>query len=211
MATAFAPAERASRAEGLRRHARLTAPSFVPEFLDAIPDMSAVLNEHRRIVFANRAYITFLQLVRGDSRLADAMLGRRHGEAAACIRAALTEGGCGTTPYCRTGGATVSLGCHAEGDAVCFSVHNAGVMPVRVQSQVFNRSFSTKGSGRGLGTYRIKLISERYLRGQVSCVPNADEGTRFTACYPVASVPCPDPGKEEGRHQPEEAGSRFRQ
>ena len=81
-------------------------------------------------------------------------------------------------------GGTVSLGSHTDGDSVCFTVHNAAVMPPEVQSQVFARSFSTKGSGRGLGTYSIKLISERYLGGHVSFVSNAEEGTRFTVRFP---------------------------
>ena len=83
-------------------------------------------------------------------------------------------------------GSTVTLGAHAEGEMVCFTVHNAAVMPQAVQLQVFSRSFSTKGSGRGLGTYSIKLISERYLRGRVSFVSNEQEGTRFTVRYPKA-------------------------
>jgi signal transduction histidine kinase len=81
-------------------------------------------------------------------------------------------------------GGTVTLGAHAEGDLVSFTVHNATVMPQDVQSQVFARSFSTKGSGRGLGTYSIKLITERYLGGKVSFVSNAEIGTRFTVSYP---------------------------
>jgi sensor histidine kinase regulating citrate/malate metabolism len=65
-------------------------------------------------------------------------------------------------------------------------VHDAAVMPPAIQLQVFSRSFSTKGSGRGLGTYSIKLISEKYLHGQVSFVSNEKEGTRFTVRYPRA-------------------------
>lgn len=81
---------------------------------------------------------------------------------------------------------TVTLGAHADGDAVCLTVHNASVMPMDVQRQLFMRSFTTKGTGRGLGTYSIRLISERYLRGRVSVVSNDDEGTRFTVRIPAA-------------------------
>lgn len=83
-------------------------------------------------------------------------------------------------------GSTVTVGAHAEGEFVCFTVHSAAVMPPDVQLQVFSRSFSTKGSGRGLGTYSIKLISERYLRGRVSFISNEAEGTCFTVRYPKA-------------------------
>jgi signal transduction histidine kinase len=81
-------------------------------------------------------------------------------------------------------GGAVTLGCYADGDSVCFTVHDAAVIPQEVQLQIFSRSFSTKGSGRGLGTYSIKLITEKYLHGKVSFVSNVEEGTRFTVCYP---------------------------
>jgi signal transduction histidine kinase len=83
-------------------------------------------------------------------------------------------------------GSTVTLGAHAEDDSVSFWVHSDVVMPPDVQKQVFSRSFSTKGSGRGLGTYSIKLITERYLHGRVSFVSNVPYGTRFTVRYPNA-------------------------
>ncbi|MCX5765884.1 MAG: sensor histidine kinase [Gemmatimonadetes bacterium] len=81
-------------------------------------------------------------------------------------------------------GGKVTLAARAEGDMVCFTVHNSAVMPEAVQSQVFMRSFSTKGSGRGLGTYSIKLLSERHLHGRVSFVSNSRDGTRFAVRYP---------------------------
>ena len=86
-------------------------------------------------------------------------------------------------------GGTVTLGSQAQGDTVSFTVHNPTVMPPAVQLQIFSRSFSTKGSGRGLGTYSIKLISEKYLHGQVSFVSKAGEGTRFTVRYPRVLPP----------------------
>lgn len=81
-------------------------------------------------------------------------------------------------------GETVTVNCYAEGESVCFTVHNSIVMPEDVQRQMFNRSFSTKGSGRGLGTYSIKLITEKYLQGRVSFVSSAGAGTLFKVCYP---------------------------
>ena len=58
-------------------------------------------------------------------------------------------------------------------------------MPRPVQLQVFQRSFSTKGAGRGLGTYSIKLFSERFMRGRVFFTSTPEAGTTFTAAYPV--------------------------
>lgn len=83
-------------------------------------------------------------------------------------------------------GDTVTLGSCRDGDSVCFTVHNQSVMAPEVQRQIFARSFTTKGSGRGLGTYSIKLITEKYLHGNVSFVSNEKEGTRFTVRYPRA-------------------------
>lgn len=394
METEFAPAERASMEEVRRQYEKLAKLPFVRDFLDAVPNMSVVLNKQRQIVFANRAFAEFLGLKDTGELLGKShceacnclyadVLGRRPGEAVGCIRSRLTESGCGTTLFCRTCGAVISilnsqklhtldiqecrmvcgeegahessldlriwsrpidvegevftvfsvmdisnekrrkaleriffhdvlntaggvkgladlliqtglspeqiqdisgmisestgqlieevsaqrmlsaaevgdlkvsgqeihslellyqiirqfhsysaagrkgliadwaaesfdfvsdpvllrrvlvnlvknaleatdegaavtLGAYVEGDTVCFTVHNPAVMPDKVQRQIFTRSFSTKESGRGLGTYSIKLITEKYLQGKVSFVSNAAEGTRFTVCYPRA-------------------------
>ena len=82
-------------------------------------------------------------------------------------------------------GQTVTLGCDQAEGWVRFWVHNPKVMPRLVQLQLFQRSFSTKGTGRGLGTYSMKLLSERYLHGQVSFVSEEGTGTIFMAQFPV--------------------------
>jgi len=81
-------------------------------------------------------------------------------------------------------GERVSMGCYELRDEVVFWVHNAGYMPEGVRLQIFNRSFSTKGPGRGLGTYSVKYLSERYLGGHVSFTSTEEDGTRFEARYP---------------------------
>ena len=83
-------------------------------------------------------------------------------------------------------GQTVTLGCDQAQGWVRFWVHNPKVMPRNTQLQLFQRSFSTKGTGRGLGTYSMKLLSERYLHGHVSFVSEEGTGTIFMAQYPVA-------------------------
>ncbi len=80
---------------------------------------------------------------------------------------------------------TVTVGCEADDGEVRFWVHNDGVMPRDVQLQVFQRSFSTKGAGRGLGTYSMKLLTEKYLNGRVEFISSDGEGTVFRACYPL--------------------------
>ena len=81
-------------------------------------------------------------------------------------------------------GETVTMGCAMQANQVEFWVHNPHEMPREVQLQVFQRSFSTKGHGRGLGTYSIKLLSESYLKGKVSFTSDT-EGTVFRASYPL--------------------------
>jgi signal transduction histidine kinase len=82
-------------------------------------------------------------------------------------------------------GQTVTLSCGTTGDQVWFEVHNASYMRRETQLQVFQRSFSTKGSGRGLGTYSVKLLTERYLKGTVSFTSSPEQGTTFRVTYPM--------------------------
>ncbi|HVM59358.1 MAG TPA: ATP-binding protein [Verrucomicrobiae bacterium] len=84
-------------------------------------------------------------------------------------------------------GERVLAGCEPNGHGqVSFWVQNPQVMPEEVQLQVFNRSFSTKGQGRGVGTYGIKLLCERYLQGKVSFTSIPEQGTIFTVTLPLA-------------------------
>jgi signal transduction histidine kinase len=68
------------------------------------------------------------------------------------------------------------------------SVHNAGFMLPTVQLQIFKRSFSTKGSGRGLGTYSMRLLAENYLQGRAGFYSDKKNGTVFYAIIPMKSV-----------------------
>lgn len=82
-------------------------------------------------------------------------------------------------------GETVTVGSDFFGGYVRFWVHNPAFMPRHVQLQIFQRSFSTKGHGRGLGTYSMKLLSERYLHGRVTFKSSPQEGTVFIGLYPA--------------------------
>ena len=68
------------------------------------------------------------------------------------------------------GGASLSL---AE------TIHNDAVMPEDIKSRVFIYGNTTKGSGRGLGTYSMKLIGENYLKGHVWFKSEEGYGTEF--------------------------------
>jgi len=83
-------------------------------------------------------------------------------------------------------GDTITISSRKVNAEVEFSVHNPGCMPREVQLQIFKRSFSTKGVARGLGTYSMRLLSERYLKGTVSFTSTEKDGTTFTGRYPLA-------------------------
>ncbi len=68
-----------------------------------------------------------------------------------------------------------------------FRVNNQGTIPSGVRAQIFQRSFSTKGHGRGLGTYSMKLFGENYLNGKVYFQSNDKSGTTFTIELPAAT------------------------
>jgi len=80
----------------------------------------------------------------------------------------------------------VSIRCTREGSSGVFSVHNHAFMPRSTQLQVFQRSFSTKGNGRGIGTYCMKLFGEEYLKGKVWFSTSEDKGTRFFVSVPLS-------------------------
>jgi K+-sensing histidine kinase KdpD len=391
--TAFAPAERASGETLLQQYRKLRDLPWVRQFLDAIPTLCVALNEERQIVYANRAFLSFLGLkdteevvgIRGDSAvIVDALpdwSGLRPGEAVACVHAHKSAGGCGTTPFCWSCGAVqaivttqreqrpavnecrmtrrgsdgreealdlkvwthpievegehfvifsvednssekrrrameriffhdvlntaggiqalshmivdgdveaknadecrnllaqsadqlvgeiqaqkmlaaaesgdlepathdvltleildlvvaqynhqelakrktlrirpgaagtlistdsvlllrilgnlvknaleasgpgevVTIDCRGMEEGVTFSIHNSAVIPPEAQLQIFQRSYSTKGPGRGLGTYSIKLLAERYLGGEVGFISSRESGTTFWVSLP---------------------------
>jgi K+-sensing histidine kinase KdpD len=82
-------------------------------------------------------------------------------------------------------GQKVAVTASCQDSAAVITVKNEGVMPEDVCLQVFQRSFSTKAaSGRGLGTYSVKLLVEQYLRGIVGFSSTAGTGTIFTIEIP---------------------------
>ena len=84
---------------------------------------------------------------------------------------------------------TVTLQCKRENSHAVFSVHNPGFMPRSAQLQVFQRSFSTKGSGRGIGTYSMRLFGEKYLKGRVGFSSSEINGTTFHLILPMELKP----------------------
>jgi len=79
----------------------------------------------------------------------------------------------------------VLLNADARSNEVEFSVHNSQYIARKVQLQIFQRGFTTRGEGRGLGTYTMRMLSEKYLKGKVSFTSTKNVGTTFRACYPT--------------------------
>ncbi len=77
----------------------------------------------------------------------------------------------------------VTLGCNREENEVVIWVHNQGYMSKEIQHQIFQRSFSTKGKNRGLGTYSMKLLSST-LKARVKFSSSEEKGTRFSLALP---------------------------
>jgi signal transduction histidine kinase len=73
----------------------------------------------------------------------------------------------------------ITINCTKLHDSVCFSVHNDSVIPTKVQAELFKRLYSTKGTGRGMGTYSMKLFGEKYLKGEVWFESSNEAGTTF--------------------------------
>ncbi|MBD3167757.1 GHKL domain-containing protein, partial [bacterium] len=110
-------------------------------------------------------------------------------------------------------GDTVSLGCRRADPYIVFSVHNRGYIPRDIQLQLFKRSFSTKGDGRGYGAYSMKLLTETYLDGKVGFATSKEDGTEFQACLPLTEILmeaeyAPDERNQGNRNHDSESGAK---
>jgi signal transduction histidine kinase len=77
-------------------------------------------------------------------------------------------------------GGQIKLGVDASNGSVAFTVWNRGAIPEDIARRVFQRNFSTKpGTGRGLGTYFMKVFGEQVLGGEVDFVTSEEAGTTF--------------------------------
>ena len=74
---------------------------------------------------------------------------------------------------------TITISVIRDGEKLKFSVHNPRSIPRDIEMQVFMRSFSTKGTQRGLGTYSMKILGERHLGGKVDFTTSESGGTAF--------------------------------
>jgi signal transduction histidine kinase len=84
-------------------------------------------------------------------------------------------------------GDTVTVGAYRKDNSIRFQVHNPAVIPAELQHQIFERSFSTKGKGRGVGTFSMKLLGESYLNGSVNFSSDRNSGTTFYIDLPLSA------------------------
>jgi len=82
-------------------------------------------------------------------------------------------------------GEQITVSTSLNGKNIVISVHNNSYIHQDIQLQIFQRSFSTKGSDRGLGTYSVKLLTERYLGGKAYFISTQKDGTTFYIDIPM--------------------------
>jgi signal transduction histidine kinase len=79
----------------------------------------------------------------------------------------------------------VSVRHEVRDGAHVFAVHNEEPISTEVSSRIFHRTVSTKASsGRGLGTYSMKLLGEQYLGGKLWFESSEALGTTFYFSVP---------------------------
>lgn len=160
-ATEFLPADRLERETILKLAGKISrSPSA--ETLALIPLAVAILNDTRQIVHANERFLAMT----GDTTL-DALLGKRLGEALGCIHANETEGGCGTTRFCRYCGAARAIVKSLEGERntqEC-SISRFGMsMHDALNLQVWTVPMDVEGSRFVLNSI-LDIAHEKTLRG----------------------------------------------
>jgi signal transduction histidine kinase len=96
-------------------------------------------------------------------------------------------------------GDQITLRLEVQDTWAVLTVHNPAWMPPAVQARVFQRGHSTKGTGRGFGTYSVRLLGKNYLAGKVSFVSTPEGGTTFMVYLPLRHPL--DPEKQEHTQQ----------
>jgi C4-dicarboxylate-specific signal transduction histidine kinase len=81
-------------------------------------------------------------------------------------------------------GGTVRVATAELAHETALRVWNAGVIPAAVAPRLFERFFSTKGPGRGHGTWAMRLLAERVLEARIEHTTSREEGTWFSLVLP---------------------------
>lgn len=82
-------------------------------------------------------------------------------------------------------GGKVTLTVENNTEDIIWRVWNQLSIPEKYKQRVFQRFFSTKsGTGRGLGTFSMKLFGEKYLGGRIGFESTSGIGTTFSFYQP---------------------------
>lgn len=82
----------------------------------------------------------------------------------------------------------VTISAHGNGSELTITVHNPGAIDPAIKPNIFDRSFSTKGKGRGVGTYSVQLFAKEYLKGEVGFKSTPENGTEFWIRIPYQTA-----------------------
>ncbi|MBN1118864.1 MAG: ATP-binding protein [Bacteroidales bacterium] len=82
-------------------------------------------------------------------------------------------------------GDVVNIQTNIKDENLIIEVNNKQEMSVEAKHKIFHRSFSSKGLNRRMGTYSIKLLGEKFLKGKVAFISNAINGTTFYLSIPL--------------------------
>jgi hypothetical protein len=102
--TYYAPAERATASELASDISAISHDPLVDGLMKVANGLFAVLNEHRQVLAINESFLNLMGLDDAAS-----ILGLRPGEYVHCIHSCEMPGGCGTSRYCPTCGAVISI------------------------------------------------------------------------------------------------------
>ncbi|MFP4547300.1 MAG: sensor histidine kinase [Fidelibacterota bacterium] len=104
MKTYFAIPQRETREVLEQQIKMITTHDLIKSLMKIVRGLFAVLNDKRQIIAVNNSFADALELQNEKD-----ILGYRLGETVHCVNANLMEGGCGTSKYCSSCGAAISM------------------------------------------------------------------------------------------------------
>ncbi len=147
--------------------------SVTPDFVELNSYIQDVIKQISFHEVSKEKIISFIPFLQSETILTDKRLLSR-------ILTNMLKNALEATPK----GKGISTGINIKANSILFWVQNSLFMPKEIQAQIFQRSFSTKAPNRGLGTYSMKLLVEKYLGGKIYFISNPNEGTTFTIEIP---------------------------
>lgn len=131
--TYFAPPDRLDNGDVYLQTIKILGLRSAIQVMNIVPNLMAILNIQRQIIFTNKAFEEFLEVQKFEDGLA-----LRPGELIECVHAHSHENGCGTGKECRYCGAVLTLlkcqetGTRQEGDAIIDIVKNEKEITLKI-------------------------------------------------------------------------------